>query len=429
MSPTEQDLLQRLIQISSVNPAFVGDSRQNGGETDLADFLVDFLEKNHWPWLRQTVHPGRDNLIAVVRGSSPQADSDVTLWEVHQDTVGTEGMRIDPFAAEVRDGRIWGRGACDVKGGMAAMLTALTRVQQEPARQCSTIVLAMTVNEECGFTGAKSLGQLWSQDETNSANLGETTGPLTLEELRFLRPRQAIVAEPTLLSVVVAHKGVVRWRCRVRGRAAHSSQPERGVNAIYAMARVVHAIEQFQIQVLSQRPAHPLCGSPSVCVSTIQGGTGVNTVPDEVAIDIDRRVIPGEQSDVAYQELVDYVADDFAKHAVVERADCGQTTIEHELPWLESPGLDDQHNREWGRRVAAVVRSLGSASGLADGAGELIGVPYGTDAPAIAACGIPTVVFGPGSIDQAHTDDEWLDLEQLSRAVEIFCRLACTESH
>jgi len=409
MSLTEQDLLQKLIRISSVNQAFVDDSRQNGGEADLADFLVDFLEKNHWPWLRQTVHPGRDNLIAVVRGSSPQADSDVSLWEVHQDTVGTEGMRIDPFAAEVRDGRIWGRGACDVKGGMAAMLTALTRVQQEPARQCSTIVLAMTVNEESGFTGAKSLGRLWSQDETNLANLGETTGPLTLEELRSLRPRQAIVAEPTLLSVVVAHQGVVRWRCRVRGRAAHSSQPERGVNAIYAMARLVNAIEQFQIQVLSQRQAHPLCGRPSVCVSTIQGGTGVNTVPDEVVIDIDRRVTPGEQPEVAYPELVDYVA---------KQADCGQATIEHKLPWLESPGLDDQHNREWGQRMAAVVRATGSAC-------ELVGVPYGTDAPAIAACGIPTIVFGPGSIDQAHTDDEWLDLEELSRAVEIFCRLAC----
>jgi acetylornithine deacetylase len=194
------------------------------------------------------------------------------------------------------------------------------------------------------------------------------------------------------------------------------------------MARVVHAIEQFQFQVLSQRHAHPLCGSPSVCVSTIQGGTGVNTVPDEVAIDIDRRVTPGEQPDVAYQELVDYVADDFAKHAVAERADCGEATIEHELPWLESPGLDDQHNREWGRRMAAVVRSMGSGSGLAGGAGELIGVPYGTDAPAIAACGIPTIVFGPGSIDQAHTKDEWLDLEGLSRAVEIFCRLACNDS-
>lgn len=416
MSRSEQDLLQRLIRIPSVNPAFADDSLQSSGEADLTDFLVDFLEKNRWPWLRQTVHPGRDNLIAVVRGSSPQADSDVTLWEVHQDTVGVEGMKIDPFAAEVRDGRIWGRGACDVKGSMAAMLTALSRVQQDPAQQRSTIVLALAVNEENGFTGAKALGRLWSQDAPSSASLGETTGPLSFEELQSLRPRQAIVAEPTMLSVVVAHKGVARWRCRVRGRAAHSSQPERGVNAIYAMSQVVRAIEQFQLQVLAKRPAHPLCGGPTICVSTIRGGTGVNTVPDEVTIDIDRRVAPSEQPEVAYQELVDYVTD-----CVAKQADCDQATIEHELPWLESFGLDDQHNQEWSQRVAAVVRSTGNVC-------ELIGVPFGTDAPAIAGCGIPTVVFGPGSIDQAHTNDEYLEVDQLSRAVDIFCRLACDES-
>jgi acetylornithine deacetylase len=253
MSLSEQDLLQKLIRISSVNPAFAGDSPQGGGEADLANFLADLLEANRWPWLRQTVHPGRDNLIAVVRGSSPEADSDVSLWEVHQDTVGIEGMRIDPFAAEAKEGRIWGRGACDVKGGMAAMLTALTRAQQTPAQLRSTIVLAFTINEENGFTGAKALGRLWSQDETDLTDLGEITGPLSLEELQSLRPRQAIVAEPTMLSVVVAHKGVVRWRCCVRGRATHSSQPEQGVNAIYAMAQVVRSIERFGREVLSNR--------------------------------------------------------------------------------------------------------------------------------------------------------------------------------
>ena len=360
MSLTEQDLLQELIRISSVNPAFADNLPLICGEAELTDFLVGFLEQNRWPWLRQTVHPGRDNLLAVVRGNSPQADSNVMLWEAHQDTVGVEGMRIDPFAADVEDGRMWGRGACDVKGCMAAMLTALAKVQQDPVQQSATIVLAFSVNEENGFTGAKSLCQLWSQDEPNVAALGETTGPLTLEELQSLRPRQAIVAEPTLLRVVIAHKGVVRWRCRVHGRATHSSQPEQGVNAIYAMAEVVGSIERFGRDVLSQREGHPLCGGPTVCVSTIRGGTGVNTVPDDVAIDIDYRVAPGEQPEVACQELVDYVADN---------ADCGQATIEHEPPWLESAGLDDVHNREWGQRLAAVVRSMDSDCGL-------IGVPY-----------------------------------------------------
>lgn len=405
----EKDLLQELVRIPSVNPALCRDSPQGDGEGNLSNFLSIFFEKNRWPWFRQTVHPGRDNLVAICRGSSSAADTDVTLWEAHQDTVGVAGMRIAPFAAEEREGRIWGRGACDVKGGMAAMITALARVQEQPTQQRSTIVLALTVNEECGFTGAKALSQLWPQDEMNSADPGAISGPLSLEELQALRPRRAIVAEPTGLNVVIAHKGVVRWRCRTHGRAAHSSHPEQGVNAIYAMAEVVRTIEQFQREVLSTRAAHPLSGGPSVCVSTIHGGSGVNTVPNEAVVDIDRRVASDEQPGDAYRELIDYVAQHFA---------IGAATIEHEPPWLESQGLDDRHNREWGERLASVVRSAGNAC-------ELICVPYGTNAPLIATCGMPTVVFGPGSIDQAHTADEWLDLEQLSRATDVFCRLAC----
>lgn len=402
MSLNEKDLLRKLVSIPSVNPALVGESQEIGDEADLTDFLQNVLQKNRWPWLRQTVHQGRDNLVAVVRGAEPAA----ILWEAHQDTVGTEGMRIEPFAAESRDGRIWGRGACDVKGGMAAMLAALEQTQQ---RLRSTVVLAFTINEECGFTGARSLGRLWSSDESDAAAVGETRGPLSLTELRSLRPQRAIVAEPTMLNVVIAHKGVVRWRCRAHGRAAHSSQPEQGVNAVYAMAQVVSSIDHFGRDVLSQRRGNKLCGGPTVCVSTIRGGSGVNTVPDEVVVDIDRRVAPGEQTNETYQELIDYVA---------EHADYGQATIEHEIPWLESPGLNDRENQQWGQQLVEVVRSTGVAS-------ELVGVPYCTDAPAIAACGIPTIVFGPGSIDQAHTVDEWLDLNQLSRAVEVFSRLAC----
>ena len=405
----EKDLLQELVRIPSVNPVLCRDPLQGGGEGKLTNFLTDFSENNGWAWLRQTVHPGRDNLVAIGRGGSSAADSDVILWEAHQDTVGVAGMQIDPFAASERAGRIWGRGACDVKGGMAAMLAALARVQDQPARQRSTIVLALTVDEECGFTGAKALGQLWSQDVANATNPGAISGPLSLEELRILRPRRAIVAEPTGLNVVVAHKGVVRWRCHAHGRAAHCSRPEQGVNAIYAMSEVIRAIERFQQEVLSTRAAHPLSGGPSVCVSTIHGGTGVNTVPDEAVMDIDRRLAAAEQPADACRELIDYVAQHTAS---------GEATIEHEPPWLESQGLDDRHNREWGERLATVVRSAGSAC-------ELVGVPYGTNAPAIAVCGIPTVVFGPGSIDQAHTADEWLDIEQLSRATDAFYRLAC----
>ncbi len=409
MSIFAKDLLQKLIQIPSVNPSFGYLEGKQVDEAQLGNFLENFLAEQGWSWLRQTVHPGRDNLVAVCPGRGPRADAEVMLWEVHQDTVGTTGMTIDPFGAEESDGRIWGRGACDVKGPMAAMLAALAQVSRDDSAERPTIVLALCVNEECGFTGSKALCRLWTSgsDETTDEEVN-VRGPLTLARLRELRPQRAIVAEPTSFDVVVAHKGVVRWRCEARGRAAHSSQPEQGANAIYAMSAVVQAIEAYQREELSCRDADPLCGQPTACVSTIAGGSGVNTVPDHAVIDIDRRLAPTEKPRQAYQDLIDFV---------VARIEVGEVVVEHELPWLESNCLEADNNLAWGEQVSALVRAAGQTS-------RSIGVSYGTDASAIATLGIPTVVFGPGSIDQAHTADEWIALDQLNHATEIFYQLA-----
>ncbi len=404
-----KDLLQKLVRIPSVNPAFSSSQATASDESRITEFLQDFFQNLGCPWLRQEVHPGRDNFVVVCRASGAAGQRRPVLWEVHQDTVGVEGMKIDPFAANESDGRIWGRGACDIKGGMSAMLAALTRVVAEGATLQQTVVLAFTINEECGFTGVKALCRLWGAEDEATAEAENLSGPLSLAELRELRPERAIVAEPTLLNVVVAHKGSVRWRCHTHGRAAHSSRPEQGCNAISAMVHVVAAIEQFHAEVLCQRTAHLLCGRPTVCVSTIQGGSGVNTVPDHAVIDIDRRLVPGETPEGAYQELVEYVT--------AHTPSC-EAKIEHDPPTNPSVGLEDTVNRDWAEQIAATVGSLGLSS-------RLIGVPYGTDAWALAAAGIPTVVFGPGSIDQAHTDDEWIEIEQLERATDIFYRLAC----
>jgi len=191
------------------------------------------------------------------------------LFEVHQDTVPVDGMTIEPWAPVVRDGRLYGRGSCDVKGGMAAMFAAMARLADERPPNRPTVVLACTVNEEHGFSGASGLCRLW---------MGEPT-PL------FPRPPEAaVVAEPTRLDVVVAHKGVVRWRCHAHGRAAHSSQPEAGDNAIYRIAAVVTALERYHRQVLADFGSHPLCGQPTLSVGTIAGGISVNTVPDRATI-------------------------------------------------------------------------------------------------------------------------------------------------
>jgi acetylornithine deacetylase/succinyl-diaminopimelate desuccinylase-like protein len=394
------DLLRNLLAIPSVNPVFGAPQPTWVGEGRLTYFLQDWVARQGWRWLRQEVHPGRENLVAVVE-ATPAADKPITLWEVHQDTVGVAGMQVDPFAGMEKDGLIYGRGACDVKGSMAAMLTAFSQAAKFSEQQ-GTIIIAFTVNEECGFSGAKALCRLWGETQTES-----TRGTLTLDELRALKPHRAIVAEPTDLQVVVTHKGIVRWRCHTRGRAAHSSQPQHGKNAIYAMTDVIAAIRQFDREVLSQRGKECLCGRPTVSVNTIQGGTGANVVPDHAVIDIDYRMMPGEVPNEAQAELIDFITSRVSADA----------QIEHQPPWNQSCGMQEGANLAWAEEVARLASSN-------DRTAEMVGVPYGTDAWVFASHGIPTVIIGPGSITQAHTEDEWISVAELESGVEVYRRLA-----
>jgi acetylornithine deacetylase/succinyl-diaminopimelate desuccinylase-like protein len=399
------DTLRQLIATPSVNPRLAAASDDASGEGKLTDWLCNYFTRAGWPWARQPVHPGRQNVIALLPGGR----GDTQLWEAHQDTVSDAGMTVGPFCAAIQDGRIYGRGACDVKGSLAAMLTALTQVAGEAASHRPNILLACTVNEECGFTGARALAQLWRADSTAAEDPTiEPGGGLALDQLRRLRPEAALVAEPTDLNVVVSHRGVVHWQCTVLGRAAHSSRPEDGANAIYVMARVVQLIEDYHNIDLGRRPADGLCGSPTACVTTIHGGTGANTIPDRAVIDVDRRLTPSEQPETAYAELVEHV------FANVELHGC---RIVHDEPWMQSRGLKAENNRGWAEQVARAANSAGINA-------KLIGVPYGTNAASIAATGMPTVVFGPGSIAQAHTADEWIAIDELERAVVAFQHIA-----
>jgi len=388
------ETLQRLIRTPSVNPMGRELDGAEYGESRMTELLAAICEEHHWPHFRQNVHPGRDNLLALVEGNpSPQDGGELILWDVHQDTVATDGMTVAPFGGELRDGRVYGRGASDVKGSMAAMLAALSRLTAERPARRPTIVLACTVNEECGFTGAKAVAALWES--------GHAFFPR--------RPDVAIVAEPTECNTIVAHQGQVRWRTHTVGRAAHTSRPDRGVNAIYAMASIVQAIEQYHKRLAVSGPEHPLCGRPSVCVSTIHGGVGINTVPERATIGIDRRLGPSETPAKGYDELVSYLA---------ANANVGECRVEHEPPFMQSPGLSDASNAELAQRVIELVSKRGRPSAIS-------GAPYGTDAAAIAAGGVPTVVFGPGSIDQAHTADEFIVVKELKFGAEVFYDIAC----
>jgi acetylornithine deacetylase len=174
------------------------------------------------------------------------------------------------------------------------------------------------------------------------------------------------------------------------------------------MAEIVQVIERYHANVGKAAAEHPLCGRPSVCVSTIHGGVGINTVPERATIEIDRRLGPEEQPVVAYNELIQLIGD---------QADVGGCRVEHDQPFMDSGGLCDKHNRIFAERLARLVQNCGRRS-------ELTGVPFGTDAAILSAAGIPSIVFGPGSITQAHTADEFREIDALQFATEIFHRIA-----
>ena len=223
----------------------------------------------------------------------------------------------------------------------------------------------------------------------------------------LVRPDAAIVAEPTGLDVVVAHKGMVRWRCHTLGRAAHSSQPEAGENAIYRMARLLTVLERYARTVVGQTSAgRQDLGPATLSVGTIQGGTSVNTVPDRCTIEIDRRLLPGEQAEEARRQVIDYVA------AATEV----DFPIEHDPPFAQGPALSDDANGELAERLATAAAEV-------TGGCRQRGVRYGTNAALFAAAGVPSVVFGPGGIEQAHTQDEWISLDQVRLAAEIYYRV------
>jgi acetylornithine deacetylase/succinyl-diaminopimelate desuccinylase-like protein len=396
-------VLSDLVRIPSVNPMGRPASGDIYYEHRLTGHLESLFGGLGLPIERHTVAPLRDNIVTRVAGDvAPERGGKIVMFEAHQDTVPVEGMTIEPFMPKIEGNRLYGRGSCDIKGGMAAMITAIARLAREKPAGRPTVVLVCTINEEHGFTGATHWAATYSGKPPESGHGPERSPPAGRSELLARVPDAAIVAEPTKLNVVVAHKGAARWRCSTRGVATHSSQPHLGENAIYHMARVLLMLEQYGRDIVPKLASHPLCGHPTLSVGLVSGGISVNTVPDRCTIEIDRRVLPVEDPQVALDHCLDYLQTQLGS----------RLPVVHEPPFMLTRGLADTDNGELAERLSAAIRKRG-------GPGERIGVPFGTDAPHFAATGCPTVVFGPGSIDQAHTADEWIDLDQLQAAAEI----------
>ena len=386
-------LLKELVAIPSVNPMGRDVSGPEFYETRVTEYLVRYLKQLNVPFEQVEIVPGRFNIIA--RLDSPQATRTVLL-DAHQDTVPVDGMTIPPFDPVERDGRIYGRGSCDVKGGMASMLFAFTRLVRERPARLPNVVLSLTCDEESTSIGINHLTEGWSSQTPRY-------------RLCPQRPDMAIVAEPTSLDIVVAHRGATRWKMRTSGRACHSSRPNEGINAIYRMARVVSCLEEYADWLPGSRPAHPLCGPATLSVGRIEGGSSVNVVPDGCVIEIDRRIIPGEDRFAVIDEAAAYLR---------ERLDF---EVSHDRPYCASPPLGDEAN---GGVAQKLMRSITSVVGPK----VVLGVPYGTHASRFAQVGVPSVVFGPGDIAQAHTKDEWIEAIQVDQAADIyydFCRRGC----
>ena len=372
-------LLGDLVRIPSLNP--MGRTVVGPGhfETEVSAYLETFLGGLGVEVERQEIAPGRSNLIARYR--APKSDR-IVLLDAHQDTVPVDGMTIDPFGAVVEGGRMYGRGTCDVKGGMAAMLAAFNRLVRERPRDSASVVLALTVDEEYTHRGSSRLA-----DEPTGADL-------------------AIVAEPTRLDVVNAHKGAVRWKIAAEGVACHSSSPGLGDNAIYRIARIVSALEDHARE-LSESEPDPVLGPPSLSVGRIMGGTSVNIVPDRAEIEIDRRLVPGESADSVRERV---------REALRERLG-GLDHIEFSEPWVRMPALRPRPSGS-DPFLGAIREAIGGVLGREVGVG---GVPYGTDAGPLAESGeLPCYVIGPGDIAQAHTKDEWIEVSEVRAAAEAY---------
>lgn len=369
------DLLSKLISIPSVNPMGRVVEGPPFLEERLSEYLASWLQPLNLEVRRQRVRPGRENVLATYHAPNPKSH---LLLEVHQDTVPTDGMVIDPFEPLVDGNRLYGRGACDNKGPMTAMLLALRRLSEERPAGSASVTLALTVDEEHTFLGAS---ELVKQGMDFSA---------------------AVVAEPTALDIVVAHKGIVRWEIYTPGLACHSSAPERGINAVYRMAPVLTRIARYADE-LSGSPRDPLLGGPTISVGRIDGGTCVNVVPDFCRIEIDRRLVPGETPEEAYRRANDFIRSD---PAIDFELDCRP-------PWIHLGPMGNDQNRSLTHAFGASIARYRSGH-------EVVGVPFGTDAAVFAREGVPSIVFGPGSIEQAHTKDEWVPLDEIAMATAIY---------
>jgi acetylornithine deacetylase len=373
------ELLACLVSIDSVNPDLVPGAK---GEREIAAFLADWLRRRGLEvHVEDSGRKDRPNVIAVARGMGGGRS---LMLNAHMDTVGVAGMQ-SPFKPEIRDGRLFGRGAMDTKAALAAFMVALADAKELPLR--GDVILTAVVDEEYASAGTEAVVKKWKADA-------------------------AVVGEPTGLQIVTAHKGFIWFEIETHGVAAHGSRPDIGVDAIAKMGKVLAAIGEMANRLLRSR-GHVMLGPGSMHASLIQGGQELSSYPASCRLGIERRTIPDESIDAIENDLrqrLDRIA----------RNDPGFKATLHRLFSREPfEARRDEPIVELAKRhVEAVTREQPVLSGMG----------AWMDSALIAAAGIPAVIVGPHGMG-LHGETEWVDLEsvQACRAISLgmiqdFCR-------
>jgi acetylornithine deacetylase/succinyl-diaminopimelate desuccinylase-like protein len=364
--------LSRLVQIASVSPDQAGPRAGIPGEGRLGSQVKQWFEELGGVVYQEDVLPDRPNIYGLWYGRSDQ-------WmavDVHMDTVGVEQMVGDPFDGRIDNGRVYGRGAVDTKATLAVVLTLLEVMASTDQQPGANLLVAATMDEEINVQGAPVFAK-WVRD-------------------RQLSLAQLAVAEPTECGPVHGHKGVCRVEFQVKGKATHTAQPELGENAITAAAEVVRALAAEHDR-LQAGPPDSSMGAPTLTVSLIQGGTGINVVPDLCTLALDRRLVPGEDPRKVAAALYE-LAQKACPLPVTMKSltELGPFFQSPETPWL---------------------RQLAEWSGK-----EPVVVPYATNAWAYGDVARECAVIGPGSIDQAHGAEEWVEIAELEKLARIYVR-------
>jgi acetylornithine deacetylase/succinyl-diaminopimelate desuccinylase family protein len=368
-------LLCDLVAIDSVNPSLV---RGAAGEAQIADAIDAHLRALGLDVARQEAAAGRPNVIGVLEG---RERGRTLMFCGHIDTVGVAGMK-SPFNPVIRENRLYGRGAQDMKGGVAAMIDA-ARLARDRGFRKGRLVIAAVVDEEYESIGADALVRDWKADA-------------------------AIVTEPTDLQIGVAHKGFAWASIATRGRAAHGSRPTEGRDAILRMGRVLGRLEQLDRDLQSRAP-HPLLGTGSLHASIIEGGRELSSYPDWCHLQLERRTVPGETAETFEHEMKSLL-DELVRN---DRELDASMSLLFSRPPYELPA---EHELPRGLQTAAVAAGARSST---------IGMSFWTDAAILGDAGMPSVLFGPGGAG-LHSLDEYVNVEDVLTCRDALASLAMT---